>query len=149
MNGYARNRVCYQKKVVNAIFATQLNTLFYCVRMFASVVHAMQHNFLTGSTRGPCSDAGWGCMLRCGQMMLAQALTMHHLRRDWRWPASTVAAAATAQNRGEPSLPAPSQPEYWRVLQLFEDNRSAPYSIHQVTFCVLMYCFKKCNVDNS
>ncbi|KAI9749905.1 MAG: Cysteine protease atg4 [Chaenotheca gracillima] len=60
---------------------------------------------------GFTSDSGWGCMIRSGQSLLGNALSMIKLGRDWR--------------RGK--LPE----EEKQLLSLFADDPSAPFSIHR------------------
>uniref|UniRef100_A0A8C5L655 Cysteine protease n=3 Tax=Jaculus jaculus TaxID=51337 RepID=A0A8C5L655_JACJA len=74
-----------------------------------------RRNFPAIGGTGPTSDTGWGCMLRCGQMIFAQALVCQHLGRDWRW----------AQRKRQPD-------SYFSVLNAFLDRKDSYYSIHQI-----------------
>ncbi|KAH7369917.1 putative cysteine protease atg4 [Rhexocercosporidium sp. MPI-PUGE-AT-0058] len=60
---------------------------------------------------GFTSDTGWGCMIRSGQSLLANALVMLRMGRDWR------RGSASLEERG--------------IVSLFADNPKAPYSIHK------------------
>ncbi|XP_063529788.1 cysteine protease ATG4B [Cydia strobilella] len=70
--------------------------------------------FVPIGDEGLTSDKGWGCMLRCGQMVLGVALVRIHLASDWVWTPET------------------RDPTYLKIVQRFEERKQAPYSIHQV-----------------
>ncbi|KAK5155688.1 Cysteine protease atg4 [Oleoguttula sp. CCFEE 6159] len=64
-----------------------------------------------GNTAAFTSDTGWGCMIRSGQSLLANALVMLRLGRDWR---------KGSNSEDERSL-----------VSLFADDPKAPFSIHK------------------
>ncbi|KAI1496034.1 protease required for autophagy [Biscogniauxia marginata] len=59
---------------------------------------------------GFASDSGWGCMIRSGQSLLANAMLIQRLGREWRRNTEVL--------------------EEKNILALFADDPRAPYSIH-------------------
>ncbi|OSD05590.1 hypothetical protein PYCCODRAFT_1443018 [Trametes coccinea BRFM310] len=77
-------------------------------------------NWPLGGEKGWTTDAGWGCMLRTGQSLLANALLHLHLGRDWRRPPHPVYTADYAT--------------YVQIITWFLDNPSplCPFSVHRM-----------------
>lgn len=76
------------------------------------------------------SDRGWGCMHRCGQMMLAQALLrakMHHTH------ATSTRSKHTEDNTKTPLVDDDAYESLRRsIVHMFEDHPRAPFSLHHI-----------------
>jgi len=92
---------------------TDFNTLRREVR--SRLWFSYRKEFPAIGDSGMTSDKGWGCMLRCGQMVVAECLQRLYLGRDFRWS------------------PSEASPQYLDILPLFADDRSALFGIHQLS----------------
>ncbi|GAB1608395.1 flocculation protein FLO11-like [Argonauta hians] len=61
------------------------------------------------------TDCGWGCMIRSGQMMLAQGFITHFFGRGWR-----------IQHRDK------DLNVYRQIIKWFADYQQCPFSVHQL-----------------
>ncbi len=81
-----------------------------------------------GDQGGFTSDTGWGCMIRSGQSLLANALVMLRLGRGeglgFSYPRARTDREPDWRRGG-------FQPEERQMLSLFADDPKAPFSIHR------------------
>lgn len=79
---------------------------------------------------GLTTDAGWGCMLRTGQSLLANALIDIHLGRQWRRASPHSRRAVGCEEPQEKRLRA----TYTQILSWFMDDPSTacPFGIHRM-----------------
>lgn len=97
-----------------------------------------RRDFLAFDPYGITSDAGWGCMLRVSQMMMATACQRHMLGRDWRRGSGTPAGGASTSTELE-TLRANN--DYCNILRWFMDYPGPPhiYAIHHMVQCGIKY----------
>lgn len=94
-----------------------------------------------GGRSGLTTDAGWGCMLRTGQSVLANALIDTHLGRDWRRqgaaPSLSNAAPSIEEDREAHDAWRRARTEYAsyvRIISWFMDEPSlaCPFGVHRM-----------------
>nr|XP_019967616.1 PREDICTED: cysteine protease ATG4D-like [Paralichthys olivaceus] len=100
------------------------------------------------------TDSGWGCVLRSGQMLLAQGLLLHLMPPGWTWSVSHHAVKddmdleSCSPDRGQSFqegpkkrcrklslgslLDRPMEATHRRVVSWFADHPAAPFGIHRM-----------------
>lgn len=78
-------------------------------------------------SKGFTTDSGWGCMVRTSQSLLANALVILKLGRNWDINSSTPDQMLT----------------HWEIVSKFADVPEADFSIHNYVLYAAKYCGKK------
>jgi cysteine protease ATG4 len=115
INDYEETLGGFKRDFISRIWMTYRRDFAAMAAEVRNVLYAPNNGYYT-------SDCGWGCMIRSGQMMLAQALVVHFLGRSWRYDHNTQLINTTEDQI------------HRKIIRFFGDqaSRASPFSIHKL-----------------